>query len=266
MPDLLDTIEVEMTDAAREYDASIVAQLPPEQETIQEPSQDAPEPADVEAPTIDSQDDHEAAPEGSDSEAIDVKDKRLARLANDAREKNRQLAEMRSEIERLKGIRTETRDQEIDRLADERARVKVAAKEFETATYTIFNNGMSSFGPRFKQALDSLNDVCADPDRVNQLCDGVIAAAGSNDGHLLIKHLGDNPDVLEDIVKLPAIGQGIELAKLAIKLTAPKIRPVSQAPAPTKGVRSTSTKTSVSNPGELPMDEFVKWSKENMRR
>ena len=227
-------------------------EIVPEMEVTAEPEA-TPEPlAEVEA-TTDTQETAEPPQEASDQEQT-AEQKRLARLANDVREKNRKLIEAQAEIERLKAGQPRGFD---DKDLEER----LAVKEFERATQAIFKTGMDSYGQGFKQAVDSMNDVCNDPDRLNGLCEGIIAAAGTTNGHLLVKHLGDNPDVLEDMVKLSPRNQGAELAKLALQLTAPKAKPVSKAPAPMKTISATTTSTSV-DPNKMSMDEFVKWSRD----
>lgn len=204
----------------------------------------------------------EATQEGPEVEAEPDKQdtaekRRIARLANDLREKNRKLAMQQAEIDRLKSGKSQEID---DRLIDQKAEERLAVKEFQKATQAIYAAGMKSYGADFTKALDALNDVC-NPDQINMLSDGIIAAAGSADGHLLVKHLGDNPDILEDIVRLAANRQGVELARLAHSLTAPKLRPVSKAPPPIKAVTtSTATTTANIDPMKMSMDEFAKWS------
>jgi len=202
----------------------------------------------------------QASPE-ADPEASDVRDRRIARLANDVREKNRKLAMQSQEIERLKGMRPESRDHELDRLADERAEQKVKVKEFVSACDSINKTGIATYGQDFRKAVDSLNDVCSDPIMLNGMLEGIIEAGGTTEGAAIIKHLGENVDLLEDIVAMAPHRQGAAIAKLAAKLAAPKTRAVSKAPAPIKAVSGNASTASGVDPMKMSMDEFAKWSR-----
>ena len=122
-------------------------EIVPEMEVTAEPEA-TPEPlAEVEA-TTDTQETAEPPQEASDQEQT-AEQKRLARLANDVREKNRKLIEAQAEIERLKAGQPRGFD---DKDLEER----LAVKEFERATQAIFKTGMDSYGQGFKQELAPL--------------------------------------------------------------------------------------------------------------
>lgn len=250
----LDHIKTEMTPEA---EAALLATMP---EPVIEPVQ-AVEAEPTNDDTHDPQEAVETDPEVSEQEPDDIRDKRIARLAHDVREKNRKLTAQQAEIDRLKGSRQETRDQEIDRLADERSLQKVKEREFVNACADVLKNGNAAYGDSFKRAVDSLNDVCADAYLTNAVIECVLESAGK-DSHMLIKHLGENPDILEDIVAMPPHRQGAAIAREAAKIATPKLRPLSKAPAPIKAVKTSSTtSTTAFDPANASMDEFVKWAR-----
>ena len=245
------------TDDAEEWASRFTAPAPAAQDDEEQSTDDDTAPAQEAAQDM---------PE-PEHETEDARDRRIARLANDVREKNRKLAQQQAEIERLKGMRTESRDQELDRLAEERASEKLKAKEFNSACDTINKAGMATYGQSFRNAVDAINDVCNDFNLLNGILESVVEAAGTTDGHTIIKHLGDNVDILEDIVGLPPHRQGAAIAKLAAKLSSPAVKPVSKAPAPIKKTTANAVSTSSNvDPMKMSMEEFAKWSLDRDRK
>jgi hypothetical protein len=74
-------------------------------------------------------------------------------------------------------------------------------------------------------------------------------------------YLAKNPDMAEDIVQMTPARQGAALAKIAAKVSAPVIKPVSKAPEPIKSVGGGAKATGApgTDPDKMTMAEFATW-------
>jgi hypothetical protein len=178
-------------------------------------------------------------------------EKRIARLAHDAREARRQARQLRAENEILKGQRTEAPDAEMDRKVTERAQQIAANDKFNATCQTIFKDGVKEYGEaKFKDAVAAMNEPLGFiPTTL------VEAMVDAGNPHKLIQHLGSNHDVLEDLLALPPHRQGTAIAKLAAEL-APKAKAVSAAPTPHKTVGGNS-KVEL-DPDKMSIAEYMK--------
>jgi hypothetical protein len=79
----------------------------------------------------------------------------------------------------------------------------------------------------------------------------------------LANYLGDNVSELRKIAGLPPHMQGAAVAKLEMRLTAPKARPLSAAPAPGPTV---SGRAAVRTPETMSTDEWMRWRSSQVKR
>lgn len=106
---------------------------------------------------------------------------------------------------------------------------KAEAQEFNRRADDLYNSGAEKFSD-WKDAVDGLV-VSGFMDK--NLLDAAMAV---EDGTAVLHYLGTNLDEAERIGALSPIRKAAEMAKLSTTLTAPKIVPVSAAPAPIRPV------------------------------
>lgn len=84
----------------------------------------------------------------------------------------------------------------------------------------------------------------------------------SRNGAELAYFLGNNPEESARIANLPPHRQGIEMARIEAKLSAPKPAPKDPPPPPPKTVNGITAGLS-KDPASMTMAEYVQWRKQN---
>ena len=140
-------------------------------------------------------------------------------------------------------------DAEINRRAAELA----AANRFNEQCNNIAEKGKRDF-PTFDGALANLRAVGALGDNANPAF--LHAVAELPEAHKLLHHLGNNPDEAARINALPPLKMAIELAKIETEISAPKVKPVSKAPAPIIPINASGGNTSDLSSPDISMEEF----------
>lgn len=106
---------------------------------------------------------------------------------------------------------------------------RTEAQEFNRKADDMYNVGATKF-PDWKDTVDTL----VVSGLMNK--DLLDAAMAIEDGPAVLHYLGTNLDEAERVNALSPIRKAAEMAKLSATLTAPKILPVSSAPAPIRPV------------------------------
>lgn len=190
-----------------------------------------------------------------DTDPLSEAEKRASKLAADLRLAKRRERQQAAELEVLRGQRQEAPDQELDRRARDYAAQMSKANEFNKACEQVKEMGLKEFGQTdFPEAVTSVMEVAGSLERFNVMVEAMIDAG---DAHKLLKHLGDNVDILEGIASLPPHRMGAKLAQISAKLNTPKPKALSKAPAPIKPVSGGAT-TSETRMDELDMEAYAK--------
>lgn len=172
-------------------------------------------------------------------------DKRISRLAYEAREAKRLAKQLQRENEVLKGQRTETADEEVERKVAERAAALASQNAFNSECNKIYEQGKKEFGD-FQKTVDAFGEIGGLSAPLVQ------AAIEAGDAHKVLHWLGSNLDEAERISNLDPARMGAAVAKVATKLNKPK--QVSKAPAPIKPVSSSPGRSDEN----LSLDEWMR--------
>lgn len=155
------------------------------------------------------------------------------------------------------GERTYT-EKDIDAMAD----AKASAREFNAQANTAYEAGKAKYDD-FDDAIGTLRDVGAMTQPL------VEAALATGEAPAVLHYLGNDPDEAARISSLSAVRMGVELAKIATKLSTPKNPKISSAPAPINPLGGTTKpEIDITDP-KLSMAEYVarraqqgaKWAK-----
>lgn len=233
---------------AAELDAQIAADEAARHVPDDEPEAKAdPEPAEVE-PEIEAEE--EIKHEDSEFE------KRIARLAFEAREQRKIAKAATEELARLRGQAPPLpQDQELDARVEARARQIATEQAHNAQANAIYQAGVKEFGADFDKKLSNFGaaGIALTPAMIE-------AASEAGDAHKIIHYLGRNIDEAERIAALPAHKMGVELAKIAAKPTAVKAQ--SKAPAPIKPIAG-KAKAEQSD-DEMEIGEYMRREDEKM--
>lgn len=208
-------------------------------------------PAKVEEPV-------EPEPEAEEPKHEDTEtEKRIARLAFEAREQRKIAKAATEELARLRGQAPPLpQDQELDARVEARAR-EIATQQAHNATANaIYQAGVKEFGNDFdkKLALFGEAGIALSPQMIE-------AAAEAGDAHKIIHYLGRNIDEAERIANLPPHLMGAALAKIAAKPIA--VKQQSKAPAPIKPIAG-KAKAELSDE-EMEIGEYMRREDEKLR-
>ncbi|CAJ0710694.1 hypothetical protein ACPCHQ_17030 [Ralstonia thomasii] len=102
-------------------------------------------------------------------------------------------------------------------------------KSFDDACTAIYNAGAKEYSD-FDSALKQIGMVGEIPQHFLE------AAVNLEDGHKVLYHLGQNPEIAAEMLSLPPVKLAIRMASLKGQLDRPKTQPVSQASAPIKPI------------------------------
>lgn len=149
-------------------------------------------------------------------------------------------------------------EDEVERLVEQRAREKAEADAFTETCNKVFEQGKKEFSD-FEEALTNFQHVGG------MNVNFVEAAIETGHAHLLLHHLGQNPDEAYRIIKLSPIKMATELTRLAAKLTTPKADPVSGAPEPIKPPRGGRSKLEETDPDKMTTKEWMAWREKQLK-
>ncbi len=226
------------TDPAPEPKAEPKAETKPESKpepkaepATPEPSEAAPAPSGLEAAPS-AEPEPEAVPGPTEDDEIA---ERIKRGHIEAREAKRHAKLLEQELAVLRGQRTESRDETIQREAEQLAQRIASGKQFNDECNRIAEAGR-------KQYADFDASIAALWEPLGGTNIGLLeAAVEAGSAHLTLRYLGKNPDEAERIANLSPARQGAALATLATKLATPKPKPVSKAPPPIQAISGGTT-------------------------
>lgn len=190
--------------------------------------------------------------------------KRIGELTREKHEGRREAEQARQEAAQLReqlarfqsGEQAQPTERVPETLVQAEARRMLAEQQFNEACNKVYAIGKSEF-PDFDSAVANLQLVGANRDFLR-------LAATSDAGAKLLHHLGSDLDEAARILALDPVLMARELTRLEIKLSAPKAKPVSSAPAPIKPIAG--TQGSSKDPSEMTDAEFAKWRKEQIAK
>lgn len=139
--------------------------------------------------------------------------------------------------------------QDIEALVEQRATQKAQQEQIQARGKSVATVGETEF-PDWGAAVQTLDALGISNEQVSALL-------GMDDAHKVIYNLGKNPEEAARILSLPAVQQGRELERLALKASQPAAKAVSRAPAPITPVDSNVS--GEVDPSKMSMDEWVKW-------
>jgi hypothetical protein len=188
---------------------------------------------------------------------------RIKKAHIEAREAKKRAKLLEQELEVLRGTRTETRDETVRREAEQLATQMASSKAFNDDCAKVAEQGKKEF----KDFPDVINSLWETLGGFNQPL--VEAALEAGEAHKTLIFLGNNPDEAERIAALPPARQGAAIARIATQLAAPKIKKVSNAPAPIAPVSGGATGGETQEPDldKMSMAQAAKyWDKKDRER
>lgn len=186
-------------------------------------------------------------------------DERIARLARDAREQKRRLRALEAENQTLRGERTETLDEQTERLVEQRAQQKAAEQALAGKTKSVIDDGYKEYGrAAFDEAAQTLAEDTGPA--FNHIRDALLEIP---DSHRLVKHLADNPDISSDLAGLSPARLGVALARVAEEIR-PKPKAISKAPPPPSTIRIAKSAIQSKSEIDMDMDELAAVTRQQM--
>lgn len=221
--------------------------------TPEETPQASPQPAETSA---------EETTEETAEPSEDETQARAARLARDLREQRRRARQLEQENLALRGQRTETRDEQIEREIQQRAAQMAAADRVNKAANDVYNEGVKQFGRQeFDSAVQAMNESFG-----QQTSLVIETLVDLPNAEKVIQHLSLNPDVMDDLASLPPHRLGAALAKEAAKL-APKPKAVSKAPKPITPISTANAAEPEVDMEHMSMEQLAKmWDRRDFMK
>lgn len=260
------TAQIAAQDAARFADPEPTTEAAPAPEPVAEPATDAPEPSQAAEATDTPADDAEPAPEPSQAapEPADDPDgtdeARIRRMYAEKRIAERERERLARENEVLRGQRIEEPDEQVDRLATQRAQELAQQSQWDQDVARIRASADKEFGD-FQPAIAAFQTAFGHTP--GELIAASIAGA-NGDEHRVLHWLSNNLDEAERIMKLQPMQQGAAIARIAAKVSAPPPpKAQTKAPPPIPRVAAAPVEPAQKDPADMDMAEFYKWSVKN---
>lgn len=135
---------------------------------------------------------------------------------------------------------------------DARAAAIVAKRAFDQACNNVVEQGAKQY-PDFNDALSTFRAFGGLDPAMAQ------AAIDAGNAHMVLYHLGTNPEEYERILGMSERQQAIALARLSDKLSAPPPpKPVSRAPAPIAPLGTNGGRQEITDPDKLSVAEWMR--------
>lgn len=217
----------------------------------------------LDAPTEAQDAPDEAPSDETPAEPEDEAASRAARLARDLREQKRRARALEQENQALRGERSETRDETIEREVQQRAAAMAQQNAINKACNDIYNTGVKEYGrTEFDQDVQAVNEAFGQAMPVF-----LETIAEIDNAQKLMHWMAENPDKLDDMANLPPHRLGAALAREAAKLSQPKPKPLSKAPQPIKPIPTRSAAEPEVDMEKMSMEELAKmWDKRDWER
>lgn len=114
-----------------------------------------------------------------------------------------------------------------------------------------------------RERMPDFDQVFTDATPISRI--GAEFVANSDKAADIAYHLGKNPREAARIASLPDWQQGVELARIEAKVSAPPVRKISQAPKPVATLSGGSAPT-VKDPANMSASEYMEWRQAQWRK
>lgn len=174
---------------------------------------------------------------------------RIDQLTREKYDERRQVEALRAEVSQY---RTQNPDQNAhnpDRQVEERAQAIVHQRQFDQKCNDVYSSGQTEFAD-FDSTLGNFRMLGGLPPTVLE------AVTELPDAHKVLHALGSNMDEAARIFSLAPVPMAVALAKLS--QSAPKAKPVSNAPAPIKPLNNAAPKGE-KDPEDMNYAEWEAW-------
>lgn len=156
--------------------------------------------------------------------------RRIDQLTREKHEEKRQREALEAQLQQYRQPAETTQQPNQRQMSadDVRAEAKrlIQQEKFDDACNKIFDAGKSEFAGDWDSSLKTFQMLGgATPDFLE-------AVTSMDNGHKVLHHLGQNPEVAERLLSLPPLRMALELARLETTVSQAKPKPVSNAPAP----------------------------------
>lgn len=234
------------TPSAADLDAQLAADEAARNQPAEEnPMEDAPETLEQ------AQQEAEQAEQPEKHEDSDEFSKRIARMAFEKRKAEKEARELRQRIEQLEGkAPPPSQEEDIQRQVQQKAAELARIQAYNDRANAIYQQGCQEFTD-FGQQLTNLREMGV----ISQ--EFVEAADETGDAAKVLYYLSKNLDKAEQIASLSNHRMGVEMGKLAAKLSAPPPpKPQSKAPPPIKPVGGNPKREM--GDMEMSIDEYMR--------
>lgn len=151
--------------------------------------------------------------------------RRIDQLTREKHEEKRQREALEAQL-RTYQQPSEQGKQQAPTDIDAAVEARLKQREFDSACNKIFDAGKTEFAGDWDSSLKTFQMLGgATPDFLE-------AVTSMDNGHKVLHHLGQNPEVAERLLSLPPLRMALELARLETTVSQAKPKPVSNAPAP----------------------------------
>lgn len=211
-------------------------------ETAQEPSQATQEP---------------------DEDQDGTEEARIGRLYAQKRIAEKERDRLAKENEVLRGNRVEEPDEQVDRLANQKAQQIAAENQWQLDQDRIRQAFIKDIGD-VEPVLEAFKETFGGTP--GELVVAAIAAA-PGDEHKVLHWLSKNMDEAERIMKLQPMAQGAAVAKIAARVTAPPPpKPQTKATPPIPRVASGTVEPAAKAPHDMSMAELMAFNQKRLAK
>ncbi len=170
---------------------------------------------------------------------------RINELTRQRKEAEEEVQRLRAEVATRQGPASEAApanngqvtatQAEIDRRISEGVAAQTRTQQFNDACNNVFNAGSKEFTGadgtlNFKDSMAQLGQVGEIPPHF------IEAATALEDGHKVLHHLGNNPELASELLGLSPVKLAVRMTALSAELGKPTPKPVSRTSAPIKPV------------------------------
>lgn len=186
--------------------------------------------------------------------------RRIDQLTREKHEEKRQREALEAQLRTYQG--QPGGEQPTARMTPDEIRTEakklVQQEKFDAACNTIFEAGQKEFAGDWDSSLKTFQMLGgATPDFLE-------AVTSMDNGHKVLHHLGQNPEVAERLLSLPPLRMALELARLETKVAQSKTPSVSKAPPP---INPIGGKSAPAEPEEFSSTaEYIAWRKKQISR
>ncbi len=187
---------------------------------------------------------------------------RNARLAHELREQRRHSKMLEREAQALRGERTETRDETIDREVALRSHAMVEQQKINDKANAVYHAGVKQFGRmEFEGSVSQVREAFGT--QMPLLIETLVDQPGAEK---LLHYFAENPDILDNMTHLSPHKLGAAVQREITRLNTPKVS-LSKTPRPIQPVNRNAGGNIETNLEKMSMEQLDKlWSKRDFER